>query len=60
MNSSDFWNITLCSPLKLTDVSEEHVASVLSFVYHPLHAGVLLGLFFYPEDGSDKFHGNFG
>jgi hypothetical protein len=28
MRSSVFWDITPCSPLKATDVSEEHVASI--------------------------------
>jgi hypothetical protein len=28
MKSSTFWDITQCSPLKFTVVSEEHVASL--------------------------------
>jgi hypothetical protein len=28
MKSTIFWDITPCSPLKATDVSEEHVASI--------------------------------
>jgi hypothetical protein len=29
--SSIFWDIAPCSPLKSTDVSEEHVASIFRF-----------------------------
>jgi hypothetical protein len=28
MKSSAFWDISPCSPLKATDLSEEHVASI--------------------------------
>jgi hypothetical protein len=38
--------------LKSTDVSEKHC--------HLLHAGLILGLFFSPEDGNDVFLRNFG
>jgi hypothetical protein len=30
MKSTIFWDITQCSPLKSTDVSEEHIASIFS------------------------------
>jgi hypothetical protein len=30
MKSDIFWDITPCSPLKVTDVSEKHVASICS------------------------------
>jgi hypothetical protein len=30
MKSSTFWDIMQCNPLKSTDVSEEHVASIIS------------------------------
>jgi hypothetical protein len=28
VKNSVFWDITLCSPIKVTDVSEEHAASI--------------------------------
>jgi hypothetical protein len=28
MKSTIFWDITPCSPVKATDVSEEHIASI--------------------------------
>jgi hypothetical protein len=57
-----------------TDVSEEHFASILRIsekinqhksislrsASYLLHAGFLLGLFFYPEDGGDMFLRNVG
>jgi hypothetical protein len=68
MESTTFWDITLYSPLKVTDVSEEHIASIFRVEelaeqetsvkaggkQNPrLHAGFLLGLFFDPRDGDD-------
>jgi hypothetical protein len=71
MNSTVFWNITLCSPLKSTDVSEEHIASIFRVEEKAeqetrarlatfFRAGVLLDLFFDPEDGDDTFLRNVG
>jgi hypothetical protein len=35
IRSSIFWDITPCSPLKVNDVSEEHVASILGLKGKP-------------------------
>jgi hypothetical protein len=49
-----------------TDVSEEHIASIFRVkksggkVFTCFHAGILLSLFFDPEDGGDMFLRNFG
>jgi hypothetical protein len=50
MKSTIFWDITLCSLLKVNC----QVAS-RSLLATSVHAGVLLGLFFDPEDGGDMF-----
>jgi hypothetical protein len=60
MKNSIFWDITPRSLLKSTDVSEEHVASILSSACYLLRAGFLRGLFFDPEDGGDMFLRNVG
>jgi hypothetical protein len=57
MNSSIFYNITPCSPLK---DSQERVASIFKVDDHLLDASLLLGLFFDPEDGGDMFLRNGG
>jgi hypothetical protein len=54
MKSIIFWDITQCTPLKATDVSEEHI------VLATFHAGFLPGPFFGPEDGGDMFLRNVG
>jgi hypothetical protein len=46
----------LCSPLKPTDVSEEHIALLATC----FQAGFLLGLYFEPEDEGDIFLRNVG
>jgi hypothetical protein len=46
MKNSVLWDLTPCSPLKKTDVSEEHVA----FIILRVHVGFLLGLLFDSED----------
>jgi hypothetical protein len=45
MKISVFWDIRLCTPLKVSSGSVDCL----------LHAGFLLGLFFSPEDGSNIF-----
>jgi hypothetical protein len=73
MKSSTFWDVTSCSPLRPTDVSQENVVSIFRvkeyakrkacvnpLLLHLLHAGVFLGLFFDTEDGGYVFHKNFG
>jgi hypothetical protein len=61
-----FCDITLCSPLKITDVSEEHIASIFRVTEQAkqktsmkqtasrpkfmLYSGFLLDLFFDPEE----------
>jgi hypothetical protein len=58
--SSVFWDITPCSPLKSTDVSEEHA---------PPHSGLkgkqsketsILDLLFNPDEGGDILLRNVG
>jgi hypothetical protein len=63
-NSSVFCNITLCSLLKITNVSHKHVTSIfivkeeakqevsIKHVNVMVQAGFLLSLFFDPEDGN--------
>jgi hypothetical protein len=51
MKGSTFWDITLWSSLKA-----EWLCSACCL----LHAGLLLGLFFDPEDGRDVFLRNVG
>jgi hypothetical protein len=59
MKSTIFWDITPRSPLKVTDVSEEDIASIFrveeeaeqetrAHLVTCFHAGFLLGLFFRP------------
>jgi hypothetical protein len=48
MKRSIFWDITLCSPLKVKAGSKQS------------SAGFLLGLFFDPEDVGDMFLRNVG
>jgi hypothetical protein len=56
MKCTIFWDITQCSPLKVSDVSEEHVACIFRVEAELcFHTGLLLGLFFDPEDGGDMF-----
>jgi hypothetical protein len=75
LKSSIFLDITPCSPFEVTDVSEEHVASIfrveqyskqettmesMGSACYLLRAGFLLGLFSDPEDGGDMFFRNIG
>jgi hypothetical protein len=49
MKNYVFWDTTSCNPVKLTNVSDEHIASICR-ISTLLHADILFGLFFYPED----------
>jgi hypothetical protein len=56
MKNSVFWDITLCSPLKVSwHFGGTSSGSKQSSAWYLLHAGFLLGLFFDPEDGGDMF-----
>jgi hypothetical protein len=59
MRTSPFWNITLWSPLKSTDASEEHDVSIFSvdqsFTCYLFYAGFLLGSCYYHEVPKIKF-----
>jgi hypothetical protein len=66
--TSKIWDITPCSSLS-TDFSKEHIASIFRvekiswarnqresrLIVTRFHAGSLLSLFYYPEDGGDMF-----
>jgi hypothetical protein len=55
------WDMTPCSQLKTTDVSEKHIASIFrSLLATYFQSGCLLGLFFDPEDGGYIFLRNVG
>jgi hypothetical protein len=54
MKTSIFYDLTPCSPL------QEHVASIIRVGDYLHHASFLLGSFFHPEDGGDKFLRNVG
>jgi hypothetical protein len=56
MKSSTFWDITLCSHWKSTNISEECAGSAC----YLLHASFLICLLFDPEDGDDMFLQNTG
>jgi hypothetical protein len=63
MNSTIFWDITPCSPLRVNrrfggtyGLHLQSRALLATF----FHAGFLLGLFFDPEDGGDMFLRNVG
>jgi hypothetical protein len=47
VNSYIFWDITPCSPMEVSSVSEQHIASI-----YKIQAGNLL---INPEDGGDMF-----
>jgi hypothetical protein len=53
-----FWDITLFSPLKVNQRSEGTYC--ISLFVTCFHAGILLSLFFDPEDGGDMFLQNVG
>jgi hypothetical protein len=54
MKSTIFWDMMPCSPLKSTDISEKHIASIFrALLATCFHAGFLLGLLFDPEEGGD-------
>jgi hypothetical protein len=68
MKSTIFWGITLCSPLNVTDVSEEYIATISGSNNNPkkkpaslallatcFHSGFFLALFFDPQYGGDLF-----
>jgi hypothetical protein len=61
MKSSIFWDITLCSSLKVNRRFEGkyclHLPGLLATCFH---AGVLLSLFFDLKDGDDMFLRNVG
>jgi hypothetical protein len=63
MKGTIFWAITPSSPLKSTDVSEEHIASIFrveALIATCFEAGFFLGLFFNAKDGGDSFLINVG
>jgi hypothetical protein len=73
MKSTIFWDITPYSPLSVTDVSEEHIASIFRVVkiiwarnqresrwQAKPETGFSFGLFFDPEDKGDMFLRNVG
>jgi hypothetical protein len=60
MKSHIFWDIKLCSPLKVNQILKEHVASIFSSAYYVLHAGFSLGLLFDPAAGNDILFRNAG
>jgi hypothetical protein len=51
MKNSAFWDITLCSLLKIN----RRYGGMCHFGCCLLHAGFLVGLIFDPEDGGDIF-----
>jgi hypothetical protein len=63
MKGSVLWNIMLCSPLKvkgsiggtcrLQGQRRSQARNLSDSGCYQLHAGFLIGLFFYPEDGGD-------
>jgi hypothetical protein len=63
MMNSIFWTITMCSPLKSTDISEEHVASIFraeEYAQQALIAACLMWVScltysFNRDDGGDMF-----
>jgi hypothetical protein len=58
MKSAIFWDLTLCSPLRVNwRVGGTYSLHLLATCFH---TGFLLGLFFYPEDGGDMFLRNVG
>jgi hypothetical protein len=67
MKISVSWDITPYSPVKLTDISEENIASIFRVEESAkqetialLHAGLLLGLFLNPKNGDRIFLRNVG
>jgi hypothetical protein len=52
---TNFWDITPCSLLKLTDVTDEHITSTRGMLATCFHTGFLHGLFFNSEDGGNIF-----
>jgi hypothetical protein len=48
MKNTIFWDITPCSPLKSTDVTEVHIASIFGYAYHLLSRWFHAGLIFRP------------
>jgi hypothetical protein len=61
---SVFWDITLCSPLKINRrfglTCRLHFEDRRSRAFFIFHADFLLGILFDPEDGGDIFLRNFG
>jgi uncharacterized membrane protein YciS (DUF1049 family) len=55
LKTSIFRDITPCSPLKLNRYFGGTSRLHLPLLATCFHAGFLLGLFFYPEDGGDMF-----
>jgi hypothetical protein len=55
MKSSVFWDITPCNPVKVNRRSGGTCLALRCFNCCLLHAGVLFGLLFKPEDGGDMF-----
>jgi hypothetical protein len=69
MKSSSFWDITPCSPLKVSRrfggkhrlyLQDRRIKQAKTSVKVVANAGFLLGVFFDSEDGGDMFHRNVG